>query len=613
MAQERDIKYVNKTFTDFRQQLIDYTKNYFPDSYNDFSPTSPGMMFMEMAAYVGDVLSFYQDIQLQETYLQYAQEPGNLYTLAYMMGYRPKITSAATVDLDVYQRVPVKTVDNQNIPDYDYALVLNENIELQSTTGTPVKFITQQKVNFGFSSSYDPTEVTVYATAGGTVTEFLLKKKTKAISAEVKTTTVSIATLERFKTVTITDENIIGVLSISDGTNTWYEVPYLAQDTIFSEVPNTGADKGVSPYILQLQKVPRRFVTRFTSTGALQVQFGAGTTGTSDTVITPDPTNVGLGDTATGVSMIDKAFDPSNFMFTGAYGLAPVGTLTIQYLVGGGVAANVPSDTITTVLNNQNPSYYGPGGSGTTYLNSLAFNNPEPATGGKDGDSVDEIRQNSLKTFNEQLRTVTREDYIVRALSLPSRFGSIAKVYVTQDQLTSTKSATDSIIDSNPLSLSMYTLGYDSNKKLTVSGNTLKSNLTTYLGQYRMLTDAVNIKDAFIVNIGIKYDIIVLPSASAREVLLKCTETLKEYFTVEKWSINQSINISKLYTLLDRVKGVQTVQKIEIVNKTGGVYSQYAYDIPGATRNNILYPSYDPCIFEIKYPDSDIEGRVISL
>ena len=612
MAQERDIKYVNKTFTDFRQQLIDYTKNYFPDSYNDFSPTSPGMMFMEMAAYVGDVLSFYQDIQLQETYLQYAQEPANLYSLAYMMGYRPKVSNTSTVDLDVYQRVPAITISGENVPDYNYALVLSENIKLQSNTGTPVKFLTQQKVNFGFSSSYDPTEVTVYATAGGTVTEFLLKKKVKAISAEVKTTTVTIDTVERFKTVTIEDTDIVGVLSISDGTNTWYEVPYLGQDTIYTESPNVSSDKNVSPYILQLQKVPYRFVTRFTSTGALQVQFGAGGTGGDDTVITPDPTNVGLGDSATGVSMIDKAFDPSNFMFTGTYGIAPTGTLTIQYLVGGGVEANVSSDTITVVLDNQSPSYYGTG-SGTTYLNSLAFNNPSPASGGKDGDTVDEIRQNSLKSFNEQLRTVTKEDYIVRALALPSRFGSVAKVYVTQDQLTSSKSAVDSVIDSNPLSLSMYILAYDNNKRLTTASSTLKSNLNTYLGQYRMLTDAVNIKNAFIVNIGVKYNIIILPTASAREVLLKCTEALKDHFKTEKWSINQSVNISKIYTLLDRVKGVQTVQKVEIENKVGGVYSQYAYDIPGAIRNNILYPSYDPCIFEVKYPDSDIVGRVISL
>jgi hypothetical protein len=570
-------------------------------------------MFMEMAAYVGDVLSFYQDIQLQETLLQYAQEPSNLYAMAYMMGYRPKVSNAAIVDLDVYQRVPAVLSGVDYIPNYDYALVLSENIQLQSNTGTPVQFITQEKVNFGFSSSYDPTEISVYATSGGTVTEFLLKKKVRAISATVKSTTVDIPTLERFTTITLEDNDIIGVLNVSSSVGEWTEVPYLGQDTTFVETLNTGADKNIAPYVLQLQKVPRRFVTRFTSTGALQIQFGAGTSNTDDTVITPNPTNVGLGDQTTGISKIDVAYDPSNFMFTGTYGVAPVGTVTIQYLVGGGVEANVPADTITTILDNRNPSYYGPGGSGTTYLNSLAFNNPHPAAGGKDGDTVEEIRQNAYKSFNEQLRAVTREDYTVRALSLPGRFGTVAKVYVAQDQLTSTKSTTDVIVDSNPLSLSMYVLAYDNDKKLTTTGPTLKGNLKTYLEQYKLITDAVNIKDAFIVNIGVRYDIITLPSVPAREVLLNCTQVLREYFQIEKWSINQPINISKLYTLLDRVKGVQTVQKVEVVNKTGGLYSQYGYDIQGATRNNIVYPSYDPCIFEVKIPDVDITGRITSM
>jgi hypothetical protein len=612
MAQERDIKYVGKTFSDFRQQLVDYTKNYFPDTYNDFSPTSPGMMFMEMAAYVGDVLSFYQDIQLQETFLQYAQEPGNLYTLAYMMGYRPKISTAATVDLDVYQRIPAQLVSGQYVPNYNYALTVSENATLQSTTGTPVKFLIDNKINFAFSSSYDPTEISVYATSGNTITEFLLKKKVKAISAEIKTTTVTVNSPEKFKTITVQGTNILGVLDIIDNNgagNKWYEVPYLAQDTVFIEQSNSGgSDSNLVPYVLQLQKVPRRFVTRFTSTGDLQIQFGAGTTGGSDTIITPDPTNVGLGDQIIGISKIDTAYDPSNFMFTGTYGLAPANTtLQIRYLVGGGVEANVPSDTITTILNATRTATI------TGYENTLAFNNPATAVGGKDGDTSDELRENSLKAYSEQLRAVTKEDYIVRTLSLPSKFGSVAKAYIVQDQLSSTQSTTDAIIDSNPLSLSLYVLAYDNNKKLVTASSTLRNNLKTYLSQYRMLTDAINIKDAFVVNIAVKYDILILPNYTGRDVLLACTQALQDYFKVEKWSINQSINLSALYTLLDRVKGVQTVQNIEVENKVGGLYSQYAYDIKGATKNNIVYPSYDPCIFEVKYPDTDIIGRVTSL
>jgi hypothetical protein len=275
-------------------------------------------------------------------------------------------------------------------------------------------------------------------------------------------------------------------------------------------------------------------------------------------------------------------------------------------MVGGGVSANVPSNTITTVVNKV------PVGD-TSRQNTVAFNNPQAATGGRDGDTVEELRENALKSFNEQGRTVTLQDYIVRSLSLPAKYGTIAKVYVAQDQLSNPNSKTDTIIDSNPLSLSIYTLAYDNNGNFIQATPNLHNNLKTYLSQYIMLTDAINLKDAFVVNIGVNFDIIVRPNYSGRDVLLSCTNILKDYFSNSKWNINQPINLSSIYTLLDQEKGVQTVQKVEIVNNAGGNYSQYAYDIKGATKSNIVYPSYDPMIFEVKYLDTDIKGRITTL
>ena len=603
MAQDREIKYINKDFTDFRSQLIEYAKNYFPNTYNDFTPTSPGMMFIEMAAYVGDVLSFYQDIQLQETYLQYAKNPANLYNLAYMMGYRPKVTTVSEVDIEVSHLVDA-TINGQ--PDWSQALQIAAGTQLSATVSSQPKFFINTGIDFTFSSSYNPTDVVVNSLdINGEPDEFRLIKTIKAISGEVKTTSETISTVEKFKTITLEDTNIIGILSIIDNNgagNTWYEVPFLGQDTIFVDTENTSTDSGTVPYMLSLQRVPRRFVTRFTSTGQLQIQFGAGITGQSDEILTPDPTNVGLG-TSQGVSRIDYAFDPSNFLHTQTYGLAPLGTLQIKYLVGGGVSANVPGNTITNVISVSST------GTGT----GLTFTNPKAASGGKDGDTVEELRQNSLRAFNEQGRAVTLQDYTVRALSLPSKYGSIGKVYVTQDQLTNPNSATDSIVDSNPLSLSLYTLAYDNNRNLIQSTPTLKSNLKNYLAQYMTLTDAINIKDAFVVNIGVNFDIILRPNYIGRDVLLQCNNLLIDYFDIRKWNINQPIDISSIYTLLDQVKGVQTVQKVQITNNSGGNYSEFAYDINGATRNNVVYPSYDPMIFEVKFPTTDIKGRITTL
>ena len=608
MAEIRDIKYVAREFSDYRQELVEFAKNYFPDAYNDFSPTSPGMMFIEMAAYVGDVLSFYQDTQLQETFLQYAKDPGNLYTMAYMMGYRPKVTNVAEVELEVTQNVGANP--SSNTPNFDQALVVEENSVVTANTQGNVEFFIENKVDFTFSSSYDPTDIVISQLSNGVPSEFLLTKKVKAFSGKVKTVTQTYTNAEKFATITIEDSNIIGVLEITDDTNDdvtkWYEVPFLGQDSVFVEQSNVGTDADKVPNSILIQKVPKRFVTRFNSEGHLLVQFGAGTTGVDDSTFTPDPTNVGIG-TLQGISAIDKAYDPSNFLYTQTYGLAPSNTtLTIKYLVGGGVSANVPANSLTGFTATSNAV-------DNTYQSTLAFNNPAPARGGKDGDTVEEIRQNALRSFAEQKRTITLQDYTVRALSLDPKFGTVGKVFVTQDELTSTKSVTDSIIDSNPLALSMYVLAYDNETKLIPATSTLKENLRTYMSYYMPLTDALNIKDAFVVNIGVNYDILVRPNFNSRDVLLNCNIALQEFFNITKWNINQPINISTIYSLLDKVIGVQTVSKVEIVNKQGGNYSQYAYDIKGATRNNVVYPSYDTMIFELKYPNQDIKGRTTTL
>jgi len=614
MAQERDIKYVNREFGDFRGQLIEFAKNYFPDTYNDFSPTSPGMMFIEMASYVGDVLSFYQDTQLQETFLQHAKDPGNLYTLAYMMGYRPKVTAASEVDIDVSLTVSAAGSAPDFYPDFSEAGKLEENSILKSSTGTATQFVLQKTVDFNFSSSYDPTYITITDFDGsGDPVEYTLTKKGKAFSSEVVTVTRTFDTVEKFATITIDDDKIIGILSITDDSdNIWYEVPFLGQDTIFTEEINTNPDNNVVPNNLTLLRTNRRFVTRFNSAGQFQIQFGSGITGDDDADITPNPLNVGMG-TAQGVSKLDIAYDPSNFLFTQTYGLAPqAGTvLTIKYLKGGGIEANEPANTVNSFVSALTTP------DTSDFKSRLSVTNPKPATGGKDGDTVEELRQNSLRSFNEQGRVVSLKDYAIRALSLPPRFGSIAKAYATQDQITNTESSVDTIIDNNPLAISLYVLSQDIEGKLTSTTNSLKTNLKNYLSQYTMITDAVNLKDAFIVNIGVQFEILPLPTYIGRDVLLSCTSTLIDYFNISNWSINQPINFSPIFTLLDKVRGVQSVQKIKITNKTGTidgrVYSPYAYDVVGATRGNIVYPSLDPCIFEVKYPTADIQGRITTL
>jgi len=597
MAEKRNIQYINKNFDDFRSALIDYTKNYFPDTYNDFSNSSPGMLFIEMASYVGDILSFYQDTQLQETFLTHAKDPKNLFNLAYMMGYKPKVSVVSEAEITLTQTVDA---DVNDLPDWSQAAIVREGSTLESTDSSQTKFLLKETVDFTVSSSYDPTNVVIAALdSSNNPTSFTLTKKAKAVSAEVATTTFTIGPAERFKTITLSDENIIGIDSITDSDGVeWTEVPFLGQDIVYNSASNAGSDANVVPYEFTLKKVPNRFVTRFRADGSLTIQFGAGTLNSDDSEFLPDPTLVGNA-TDNGVSKLDDAFDPSNFLYGSSYGNVPANvTLTVNYLKGGGVSANVPANSITkagTIV-----------GTNTT---GVSYNNTKPASGGRDGDTVEELRENSLRAFNEQNRAVTLQDYAVRAAALPAKYGSTAKVFATQESISATNK--DSVLDNNPLAISLYVLAYDNEGKLTTATSTLKENLKNYIHHYKILSDSIKIRDAFIVNIGVRYEILTRPGYSGRDVLLQCNIALQDYFKTSKRSINQPINLAELYTLLDKIPGTQTVQKIEITNKQGGNYSQYAYDVKGATRDEIVYPSYDPCIFEVKYPNTDIVGRVI--
>ena len=605
MAEEKDIKYINREFGDFKNQLIEFAKNYFPDTYNDFTEASPGAMFIEMASYVGDVLSFYTDTQLQESFLQHAQNPSNLYSLAYMMGYRPRVSTAAEVELEVSQRVAA--TGSSYLPNWNQALKLSDNTVSTSTSAGNQTFIHSRAIDFKFSSSFDPTSIRISEPLDndGNPAEFVLTKKVKAYSGTINTTTQTFTTAQKFATIEIQDTDIIRVLDIvdSDG-NIWYEVPFLGQDTIFIEETNEATDNNLVPSMMKLQSVPRRFTTRFTSKGVLQIQFGSGVVIAKDEEFLPDPTYIKKYGDADTINKLDLAYDPSNFLFTRTYGLAPNNTtLTIRYITGGGVTANVPANTVTDITTT-------PTAVDTTYSSTITCNNPFPSAGGKDGDTVEELRENSLRAYGEQKRTVTLQDFTVRAVSMPTQFGTVAKTYVTRDL---TEASSRSVLDSNPLALSMYVLSYDGDGKLTTASNSLKTNLQTYLSQYMLLTDAIDIKDAFIINVGIKFEILTLPNYASRDVLLSCTNALKDYFSISKWSINQPVNLSSIFTLLDKIKGVQTVKKVYLENKQGGNYSQYAYDIKGATRDSIVYPSYDPSIFEVKFPNVDIEGRVTNI
>lgn len=660
----RNINYVGKDFATLKENLIEYTKTYFPNTYSDFNEASPGMVFIEQAAAIGDVLSFYQDTQLKESMLAHASERKNVVALAQTMGYKPKISTPAVTTLTVYQLVPSIGSGSSNVPDESYCLRIKEGMEISANTDSNILFRTTDVVDFSLKVDRE-VDVQERNTITGEPTFYLLTKKVKAISATEREQSFAFTTYQEYPKVTLSDENIIGVSSVtSDGGATkWYEVPYLAQESVFIEKANTESNGGelsnsssTVPYILEVQKVPYRFATKVNSDNTLDLQFGSGDTNMADEIILPNTKNVGLG-LANSINRLNEGIDPSNFLKTNTFGVVPTNTtLTVKYLVGGGVESNINSNELNRIVKIEYDEDLTSVDNVVLYNEmklSVAVNNDEPAVGGRGAETIEEIRQNALAMFGSQNRAVTKEDYVVRALSLPARYGSVAKVYVSPDgeidnnspasilaspkniaefvgvveglkdkstseiqkelvkYLSQKKTAIAEV--NNPFAINMYVLGYDDNKNLTQLNKAVKQNLKTYLGEYRMLTDAVNIIDGFIVNIGVDFEVICYQNYNKREVVANCLTELQSYFEIDKWTFNKPINISEIELILANVEGVMSVPTVKVYNLCGGDgnYSPNKYNIDEATKGKIVYPSLDPCVFEVKYPNKDIKGRAL--
>jgi hypothetical protein len=616
---KKDVKYLNKDFSQLKKSLVDFAKVYYPNTYKDFNEASVGMMFIEMAAYVGDVLSYYVDYQFKESMLVNSEERQNIIDSARSLGYRVKVSTPSVTSLDVYQLVPSKTDANGEIvPDLAYAQIIKPGMTAVSDNG--VSFITNFPVDFTVDTKNDPLEISVYQRNSSGQPEFYVLKKTVVASAgQIITKTVTVSDPTPFYRFELAETNVVGIMDMydSDG-NRWYETEYLAQDMVPIDSENIFKNdmvmskyRDTTPFLIKFLKTSRRFVTGTNSDDTTFIEFGAGTNVKDDEIIIP---NVNTVSNQSLFRTENVSYDPANFLSSKSYGQAPANTtLTIRYVVGGGVASNVNANSITNVTSveffgditelpnlEQNLT--------STVRRSIKVNNSIPAVGGMGSESNDSIRTNALANHSAQNRAVTQQDYIVRSYAMPSKYGSIAKAYAIADQTVDTSKT-----NYNPFAVNLYILCYNSQKKLITSNIAIQENLKTYLNQYRMLTDSVNIIDGYIINIGADFGIIVYKNYNKRDVLTNCLTTVQAYFNIDNAQFCQPINLSRLELEISRVDGVQSVNYLKLKNLTvrDGDYSPYEYNIQSATVDKIIYPSLDPSVFEVKYPTKDIVGKVL--
>lgn len=602
-TKQRAIRYLNRDFESFKKDMIEHLRIYFPNTVQDFNESHVGMMLLELMAFVGDNLSFYLDRKFEETFTETAREAKNILKHAKQQGFKPFGKTAASGLVTGFLKIPAITVDGQVVPNTLYAGTVKKNGRLKSKSGQSYEIIAD--ADFSTVDINDPAFVRIgdVDAATNVPKNFVLRKDDIEVRAgETKTTTVTVTGYEAFKKITLADEDVLEIISVKDSEgNTWYEVDFLAQDTIFQSLANTGDDASEVPFVLKLRTVPYRFVTEYDiATNLTSIVFGSGDAQELDGELVPD-----LGDLALPLFGKDSFsgffLDPQNFLKVRTLGLAPVNTtLTIQYRVGGGSDTNVGATELNTVVSTTfdvGDSTL-PSSTVNDVGNSFEVINFSPIQGGRDQLSNEEIKQLISAFFATQNRMVTTPDFVARSLSMPSKFGSVFRV-----------SATPSPLNKNAVEL--YVLSKNSAGNVTAAPGDLKQNLKTYLGKYRMATDAIEILDGEIINIAVNFGILTDLGSTKAEVLVSCIEAMKEYFAIDSWQMNQPINKTDITRVLADIPGVLSIINLDFENRVGTVdgrrYSNTVHNIKANTKNGIIY-SRENAIFEVKFLGKDIAG-----
>lgn len=600
---QRAIRYLNRDFESFKRDLIEHLRIYFPDTVQDFNESSVGMFLLELMAFVGDNMSFYLDKKFQESFIETARESKNLLKHAKQLGFKAFGKTAATGVVDAFLKVPAITIDEEIIPDMRFAGTIKKGAKLKSADGETYETLEDIEFDDVDINDDDFVQVGDRDPETGVPVTFVLKVEEAPIKAgETKTTSFTVSGFESFRKLTITEDDVLEVIEVTDSEgNDWYEVEFLAQDTVFSRVANTGDDATEVPFVLKLRSVPYRFITDFDiSANRTSLIFGTGDAQNFDGELVPD-----LGDLSLPLfgrdTFTDFSLDPQNFLKTRTLGLAPVNTtLTVKYRVGGGANTNAGAAEISTVAE----STFDIGDSSldpTTVKDvggSFAVLNPNPIQGGRDELNLDEIRQLISANFSTQSRMVTAPDFVARALSMPAKFGSVFRA-----------NARPSPFNKNAVEL--IVLSRDSDGFVTVAPDDLKTNLKTYLARFRMLTDAIEILDGEVINLAMNFEVLTDPDFNKTEVLANAIEALKEFFEIDKWQMNQPINLTDIYSLIASIPGVLSLVRIDFFNRVGNfdsrAYSTTSHNIEENTQNGIIYGK-ENAIFEIKFPNIDITG-----
>jgi hypothetical protein len=595
---KRPINYTSRDFESIKNDLENYAQRYYPTTFKDFSEASFGSMMLDMVAYVGDQLSFYADFQANESFLDSAITYDSVNRLSNTLGYKTPGAAKSTGQAAIYAIVPADA--NTRGPDLDYFPILQRGSLISSNSGAVFTLIE----NVDFTDPNNQVTVARVDNTTGNPTYFAIKAFGQVVSGQRRQQTVSIVNYQRFLRLRVDDDNISEILSIKDSQgNEYYQVDYLTQDVIVKEFQNTSDDRQVVPYIMKLKPVPRRFVTEFTSEGQTFVQFGYGSEDNITTDVIADPSDVIL-DVSGRTYVTDQTFDPTNLISSDKFGVVPTNTtLTIEYTANTSdtinLAVNGLSELISPVLSFRDQSTLNQG-EVVNVISSLEVTNEDPILGDTSIPTAEEIRERAFGTFASQNRAVTRVDYINLIYRMPSKFGKVKRANVVRDA------------DSLKRNLNVYLLSENSNGDLVEPNASLKENAAVWLNKYRMINDTIDVLSGKVINIGINFKVLPELDVNRYELLDACVQKLKDEYINIKFNVGEAIYISEIYKLLNEVPGVVDTTEVELVNKFGGLYSNYVFNIDSNLSDDgrfLIVP--EDAAVEVLLPDTDILGAVI--
>jgi hypothetical protein len=588
------IKYTNRDFDTIKQDLIDYAKRYYPDTYKDFSEASFGAMVFDMIAYVGDNISFYLDYQANESFLDTAVEFANIRKHARSLGYSFSGVPVSYGLASFFILVPANA--DGNAPDSSYMPTLKKNTSLRSASG--VSFLLLEDVDFSDSKN-EVVEAQYNSTDGG-VTYYAIRAYGQVSSGKLQSIDVNLinASFEKFRKVRIGSSAISEVVKVVDSEgNVYYEVDYLSQETIMIETTNPTAQSDGVRSIMKPFVTARRFVMEQDNTGTY-LQFGFGSEDDDDSGLA-DPSAVALNlharDAITATSI-----DPSKLVGTDKFGISPFGTtLKVIYRVNDSTNVNVGANQldriISPILKFNDPTSLD---SATTSFmqGSLEVTNENPIVGQTVEILSDELKVRAKNYYATQNRAVTKKDYESIAYNMPNKFGSIKRVNVINDPMATNRK------------LALYVVSENENAQLVVTNSRIKENLKAWLTQYKSINDQIEIFDAKIVNFGIDFEVSVDNRYSRDEVITNAINNLSNKYS-QKLYIGEPIYLTDIYNILVKTTGIIDVKKLKIFNKYGGNYSSTPFDFDKVvSRDGSFYKIPKNVIVELKFPNEDIKG-----